>query len=291
MCGLWVKPIWAPPGCVTLDKTLNLSEPQSITSLLPFPEPGGLSAFRVIVLISSIPQVQYTWPALHGLFPQSHPQVILRSSLTLVPATQQTPILFNFPPKYLRSRLFFRPPYFPVWVQALSSFSWVCAASSWLFPSFPLFHQSIPLRRFCYHLSKWKCGCVMCLPKTHSDCTRCKPPTPSHPMRQAHHRRAPATSSLSTTLPPAAPRLACACLVLPLSLCTCCSWGLAFPSFFILPLTFCLTPINPSGLGFGIIFGNPSLTTIPQDWNIGHPELLTHPVTAAVSLNCHCLLT
>lgn len=110
MCGLWVKPIWAPPGCVTLDETLNLSEPQSITSLLPFSEPGGLSAFRVIVLISSIPQVQYTWPALHGLFPQSHPQVILRSSLTLVPATQQTPILFNFPPKYLRSRLFFRLP-------------------------------------------------------------------------------------------------------------------------------------------------------------------------------------
>lgn len=55
--GFGVRLSWcsARPSCVTLDKTLNLSEPQSITSLSPFPESGHLFAFRVAVPVPSIP--------------------------------------------------------------------------------------------------------------------------------------------------------------------------------------------------------------------------------------------
>lgn len=73
------KSCWMPPSCVTLDKTLNLSEPQSITSLSLFSEPRGPPAFRIIVLIPSIPEAQYTWPVPRwppSSPPPSHPPAL-----------------------------------------------------------------------------------------------------------------------------------------------------------------------------------------------------------------------
>lgn len=88
--GLGVKSSWTPLSCVMLDKTFNLSEPVSHLSL--FSKLHDPSAFRVIVLIDSIPPAQYTWPVPHCLPPQAHPQVILQpSSLTLVPSGQSDP--------------------------------------------------------------------------------------------------------------------------------------------------------------------------------------------------------
>lgn len=71
--GFGVKPGWALPGCVTLDKILNLSEPQSITFLSPFPDhmvpPHSESS--CLSLLSLKPRVPGQPPIASSVLPES----------------------------------------------------------------------------------------------------------------------------------------------------------------------------------------------------------------------------
>lgn len=130
--GFGVRLSWAHPGGVTLDETLNLSEPLSVTSLSPClnqvacPHSGSLcSSFPV-----------HTWPAPHCLSLSPTPTHPPAAPLSC----SQTPNSVCFPPKDPSSRCPFQTPFLPTLVQALSAFPWIRAAASTLLPHFPLPH-------------------------------------------------------------------------------------------------------------------------------------------------------
>lgn len=161
--GLEVRPGWAPPGCVTLDETRNLSEPQYITSLSAFPQTMCFLSIQSHCACPFYPSSPVPLASPHSFLPQSHlsPPPALRRLYTRhavrCKSCPFSPLATGraASPSDLSTSL--------LWSRPGCLFSWVCAApSSLLTAPLPLPHLPSGSSRTIF--LKWKAGCVMCLP-------------------------------------------------------------------------------------------------------------------------------